>query len=271
MIDRRRRDPDEQPRRARRRTLTVSFNDGRHTQARPGTVIGTAAGARPRDHPRPARTTSIPAAARALVAAAARRRRARDRLPARPRRRPDRHPGHRLRARPHGARGRRPVARRVCCRPTPRSTRATPAARWSTPPGKLVGINTDRRERRQRRERRLRDLDRRGAPGDRRDPQQAGASQRAWIGVTFDSIASAAAAVQIGLPPDTRGAAVDRRLLREPRPRRPACSEGDVVVAIDGEAVRSAARHVEGARARASRATRSCSTSSTAPARGVPP
>ena len=28
------------------------------------------------------------------------------------------------------------------CRPTPRSTRATPAARWSTPRGEVVGVNT---------------------------------------------------------------------------------------------------------------------------------
>ena len=34
------------------RTVTVSFNDGRHKRAVAGTVIGTAAEARPRDHPR---------------------------------------------------------------------------------------------------------------------------------------------------------------------------------------------------------------------------
>ena len=176
-------------------------------------------------------------AARALVAAAARRRRARDRLPARSRRRPDRHAGHRLRARPHGARRRRPRRSRACCRPTPRSTRATPAARSSTRAGRLVGINTVAAERR--RERRLRDLDRRGASGDRRDPQQAGRQARVdRRHVRLDRLAQSAA-VQIGLAPDTRGAAVIAVFAGSPASKA-GLREGDVVVAVNGRPVRSA-------------------------------
>ena len=62
----------------------------------------------------------------------------------------------------------------------------------------------------------------------------------AWIGVTFDSIATAAEAVQIGLPPGVRGAAVIAVFAGSPAARA-ALREGDVVVAIGGRAVRSAA------------------------------
>ena len=95
------------------------------------------------------------------------------------------------------------------------------------------------------------------------------AGRQAWIGVTFDSIGSAAAAVQIGLQPDARGAAVVAVFADSPASKA-GLREGDVVVAIDGQAVRSAA-DVEGAARRTSRATRSCSTSSTSRARGAPP
>jgi S1-C subfamily serine protease len=64
------------------------------------------------------------------------------------------------------------------------------------------------------------------------------ADQRAWIGVTFDSIDSPAAAVQLGLPPDTRGAAVIAVFAGSPAAKA-GLREGDVVVSIDGQAVRS--------------------------------
>ena len=64
------------------------------------------------------------------------------------------------------------------------------------------------------------------------------ASQRAWIGVTFDSIASAAAAVQIGLQPNTRGAVVVAVFSASPGSKG-GLKAGDVVVAVDGKAVRS--------------------------------
>ena len=65
------------------------------------------------------------------------------------------------------------------------------------------------------------------------------AGGQAWIGVTFDSIDSAAAAVQIGLQPDARGAAVVALFADSPASKA-GLREGDVVVAIDGKAVRSA-------------------------------
>jgi len=64
------------------------------------------------------------------------------------------------------------------------------------------------------------------------------ADQRAWIGVTFDSIGTPADAVQLGLPPDTRGAAVIAVFARSPASKA-GLREGDVVVSIDGQAVRS--------------------------------
>ncbi|MDP9259589.1 MAG: trypsin-like peptidase domain-containing protein [Actinomycetota bacterium] len=64
--------------------------------------------------------------------------------------------------------------------------------------------------------------------------------RQAWIGVTFDSISSSAAAVQIGLQPDARGAAVVAVFADSPASKA-GLREGDVVVAVDGKAVRSAA------------------------------
>jgi S1-C subfamily serine protease len=64
------------------------------------------------------------------------------------------------------------------------------------------------------------------------------ASDRAWMGVTFESIASAAAAAQIGLQPNTRGAVVVAVFSASPGSRA-GLKAGDVVVAVDGKAVRS--------------------------------
>jgi S1-C subfamily serine protease len=64
------------------------------------------------------------------------------------------------------------------------------------------------------------------------------AGQRAWLGATFDSIDTPAAAVQIGLPPDVRGAVVIAVFAGSPASRA-GLREGDVVVSIDGRAVRS--------------------------------
>jgi putative serine protease PepD len=66
-----------------------------------------------------------------------------------------------------------------------------------------------------------------------------GGSQE-WIGVTFGSVASSAAAAQLGLQPETRGAAVVAVFSATPASRA-GLQEGDVVVAVDGKAVRSAA------------------------------
>jgi S1-C subfamily serine protease len=65
------------------------------------------------------------------------------------------------------------------------------------------------------------------------------AGSQAWIGVTFDSIDSSAAAVQIGLQPDARGAAVVAVFADSPASKA-GLREGDVVVAVNGKAVRSA-------------------------------
>jgi putative serine protease PepD len=65
------------------------------------------------------------------------------------------------------------------------------------------------------------------------------AGSQAWIGVTFDSIDSAAAAVQIGLQPDARGAAVVAVFADSPASKA-GLQEGDVVVAVDGKPMRSA-------------------------------
>jgi serine protease Do len=64
------------------------------------------------------------------------------------------------------------------------------------------------------------------------------AAQRAWLGATFDSIDTAAAAVQIGLAPGTRGAAVIAVFADSPASKA-GLREGDVVVSIEGRTVRS--------------------------------
>jgi putative serine protease PepD len=65
------------------------------------------------------------------------------------------------------------------------------------------------------------------------------AGNQAWIGVTFDSISDSAAAVQIGLQPDARGAAVVAVFAESPASKA-GLQEGDVVVAVNGKTVRSA-------------------------------
>jgi putative serine protease PepD len=65
------------------------------------------------------------------------------------------------------------------------------------------------------------------------------AAKRPWIGVTFDSIDNASAAVQIGLPPATRGAGAVAVFAGGPGAKA-GLREGDVVVAIGGRHVRSA-------------------------------
>jgi S1-C subfamily serine protease len=64
------------------------------------------------------------------------------------------------------------------------------------------------------------------------------ADQRSWLGVTFDSIDNPAAAVQLGLPPETRGAAVIAVFPGSPASKA-GLRAGDVVVSIDGRAVSS--------------------------------
>ena len=95
------------------------------------------------------------------------------------------------------------------------------------------------------------------------------ASDRAWIGVTFESIAGAAAAVQIGLQPNTRGAVVVAVFSASPgvegRPEARATSSSRSTAG--GALVPDMSK----ASTRSNRATRSCSTSSTAPGHGVRP
>jgi S1-C subfamily serine protease len=59
------------------------------------------------------------------------------------------------------------------------------------------------------------------------------ASERAWIGASFDSVGSAADAAQLGLPPDVRGAVVVAVFGGGPAARA-GVREGDVVVAANG-------------------------------------
>lgn len=66
------------------------------------------------------------------------------------------------------------------------------------------------------------------------------AASRAWIGVTFGSISNASSAVQIGVPPGTRGAAAIAVFTASPGSRA-GLKEGDVVVSVGGKPVRSAA------------------------------
>ena len=61
---------------------------------------------------------------------------------------------------------------------------------------------------------------------------------QAWIGATLASISSASAAVQIGLPPGTRGAAVIAVFSNSPASRA-GMREGDVITSVGGRAVRS--------------------------------
>jgi serine protease Do len=65
------------------------------------------------------------------------------------------------------------------------------------------------------------------------------AGKAAWVGVTFASIDSESAAVQVGLEPSTRGAAVTAVFADSPGSKA-GLREGDVVVAINGRPVRSA-------------------------------
>jgi S1-C subfamily serine protease len=63
---------------------------------------------------------------------------------------------------------------------------------------------------------------------------------QAWIGATLAPITSTTAAVQIGLPPDTRGAAVVAVFSRSPAAQA-GMHEGDVITSVRGRPVRSAA------------------------------
>jgi S1-C subfamily serine protease len=64
------------------------------------------------------------------------------------------------------------------------------------------------------------------------------AGQRAWLGIAFDSVETAAEAAQLGLPPDTRGAAATAVYAGGPGAQA-GVQPGDVVTAIDGKPVRS--------------------------------
>jgi putative serine protease PepD len=73
-----------------------------------------------------------------------------------------------------------------------------------------------------------------------REIQSKPQDRRAWLGVSVDSVDSAVAAVQLGLDPSVRGAVVISVV-----PAGPAAAAGireaDVIVAVDGSAVRSSA------------------------------
>ena len=197
------------------RTITISFNDGRHTQSVAGEVIGTAPErdlaiirvrsqrSDPRRRSGARRScgsaTQCSRSASLSVSVVAR-------------------PSPRESSRGSIARSSRtePSRSRACSRPTLRSTPATPAAHSSTPPDRLVGINTA--------------AARAGSAEnvgfaiaiDEARPvideiRSKPADQRAWLGVTFDVIDTAAAAVQLGLPPETRGAVVIGALSGQPR------------------------------------------------------
>jgi S1-C subfamily serine protease len=64
--------------------------------------------------------------------------------------------------------------------------------------------------------------------------------QQAWIGATLAAITSSDAAVQIGLPAGTRGAAVVAVFSNSPSAKA-GLHEGDVITSVGGRAVRSAA------------------------------
>ena len=65
------------------------------------------------------------------------------------------------------------------------------------------------------------------------------AGSQAWIGATFDSVRSAADAVQLGLQPGARGAAVVAVFSDSPAAKS-GLREGDVVVSVDGSLVGTA-------------------------------
>jgi S1-C subfamily serine protease len=66
------------------------------------------------------------------------------------------------------------------------------------------------------------------------------ASSQAWIGATLASIASSSAAVQIGLEPSARGAAVVAVFSNSPASKG-GMHEGDLITSVGGKTVRSAA------------------------------
>ncbi len=62
--------------------------------------------------------------------------------------------------------------------------------------------------------------------------------RRAWLGVSLDSVDSAGAAAQLGLPPELRGAVVVGVFSGSPAARA-GVREGDVIVALDGTRIGS--------------------------------
>ena len=146
--------------------------------------------------------------------------------------------GHRLRPRPHGARRRRARRSRACCRPTRRSTPATPAARSSTRrAGSSASTRSPRRARPRTSASRSRSTQARA--GDRRDPQQAGRPARLdRRHVRLDRLGSRRGAAR---PPARAPAAPPSIAVFADSPAAKAgLREGDVVVAINGWPVRSA-------------------------------
>ena len=69
-------------------------------------------------------------------------------------------------------------------------------------------------------------------------------AQQGWLGVQLAPITSSALAVEVGVPPDTRGALVFG-LIPEGPAERAGLQEGDVVTAIDGEPLRSSDELIE--------------------------
>ena len=106
--------------------------------------------------------------------------------------------------------------------------------------GRLVGINTAGVTARRGRERRLRDRDRRGAAGDRADPQRRRPTTQAWLGIAFGSVDSDSAAVQLGLDASMRGAAVTVVYPGGPGEKAD-LAVGDVITVADDVPIDSAA------------------------------